>query len=405
MSEGHAKYSPSGAHRWMRCPGSLKAEEGLPDSSTIWADKGTVQHHVSAQCLEQNLEADAFTGVLYTPESGIGIQHDVLFDQDLAADAQTYIDQIRAASAGAERWIEWKVDFSALIQEIDQFGTVDAAIAHSRELQIRDAKFGVTPVSAEENEQLQIYALAALFDLERFGYEFERVRLAIHQPKVSEEPDEWVIEVAQLHDFLDRLREAVARTKAPDAPRIAGPKQCQWCKAKGMCPEYDAYTHAVVEYDRGNVTVAHPSSYDNQTLGEKGVMLDLVEAWIKAARAEIERRLLDGQVVPGHKLVRGKKGNRAWVDADQVEKLMKDSFRLKTDEMYERSLISPAAAEKLLKKASPKRWERLQELIGQADGKISVALISDKRPEYVPSDEVDSMFESLAAPVAHQSQE
>jgi hypothetical protein len=301
--------------------------------------------------------------------------------------------------------VEQRIDFSELIDEPNQFGTGDAVIIREDEFDVRDAKFGVMPVSAEENEQLQIYAAGVLHDLEKFGFEFERVRMAIHQPKVSEEPDEWVIEVAQLHDFVDRLKEAVAATKAPDAPRIPGPKQCQWCKAKGMCKEYDAYTHAVVEYEPRNVTVAHPSSYDNQTLGEKGVMLDLVEEWIKAARAEIERRLFDGQHIPGHKLVRGKKGNRAWVDTTQVEKLMKESFRLKVDEMYERSLISPAQAEKLLKKEYPKRWDRLQELIGQADGKISVALISDKRPEYVPNDEVDSMFESLAAPVAHQSQE
>ena len=42
MSEAnHAKMSPSGAHRWMRCPASLLLEQTLPDTSSKYADEGT----------------------------------------------------------------------------------------------------------------------------------------------------------------------------------------------------------------------------------------------------------------------------------------------------------------------------------------------------------------------------
>jgi hypothetical protein len=104
----------------------------------------------------------------------------------------------------------------------------------------------------------------------------------------------------------------------------------------------------------------------------------LVEDWCRAVRAEVERRLLAGKDVEGFKLVTGKKGNRQWADGPTVENLFK-SFRLKQNEMYKFDLISPTAAEKLLKD-NPKRWSKVQEHITQSDGKPSVAPASDKRP-------------------------
>jgi hypothetical protein len=47
--------------------------------------------------------------------------------------------------------------------------------------------------------------------------------------------------------------------------------------------------------------------------------------------------------------------------------------------MYDRSLISPTTAEKVLK-TSPKRWEKAQSLITRSEGKKSVAPVTDKRP-------------------------
>ena len=109
--------------------------------------------------------------------------------------------------------------------------------------------------------------------------------------------------------------------------------------------------------------------------------VDLVEQWCKAVRAEVESRLLQGQEVPGYKLVQGKRGARAWTSAEEAEAILK-SMRLKQDEMYDLKLISPTTAEKVLKE-SPKRWNRIAPLISQSEGKPSVAPESDKRPALV----------------------
>jgi hypothetical protein len=103
----------------------------------------------------------------------------------------------------------------------------------------------------------------------------------------------------------------------------------------------------------------------------------LVEDWCKGVRAEVERRLLAGQKIDGFKLVEGRKGNRKWANEAEVEALFK-SFRLRGDDMYDRSLISPTKAEKLFKN-NPKRWEKVEALTSRSDGKPSVAFASDKR--------------------------
>ena len=82
--------------------------------------------------------------------------------------------------------------------------------------------------------------------------------------------------------------------------------------------------------------------------------VDLIEDWCKAVRAEVENRLASGQEVPGYKLVAGKRGNRAWGDPVAVEDLLKNRFRLKTEEMYDFKLISPTSAEKLAPKLDKK---------------------------------------------------
>ena len=46
----HAKLSASGAHRWMACPGSVAAEDGLPDKSSSFAEEGTIAHDVMEKC-------------------------------------------------------------------------------------------------------------------------------------------------------------------------------------------------------------------------------------------------------------------------------------------------------------------------------------------------------------------
>ena len=70
---------------------------------------------------------------------------------------------------------------------------------------------------------------------------------------------------------------------------------------------------------------------------------------------------------------------------------MKEVYRLKVEEMYDLSLISPTSAEKLAKAKviGPRQWPKLQQLITQSSGKPSVAPATDSRPALTLTPAVD----------------
>lgn len=133
------------------------------------------------------------------------------------------------------------------------------------------------------------------------------------------------------------------------------------------------------------------------TLSQKMDAVPIIESWLKAVRAEVERHLLAGEEIDGYKLVKGKQGNRDWTSEDTVELMLK-SFRLKNEDKYNFKLKSPTQLEGLAelpvkegakpKKAKEgeapkpiktKQWIKLQELITRAEAKLSVAPATDPR--------------------------
>ena len=383
----HVRYSPSGADGWMNCP----QWESDPTGSK-YADEGTVAHHIAAKCLLNGHEADAHTGEVYNELSEIGIHSTVTVTQDMAEHVQVYVDSIRNAAADGLLQVEQKIDYSAVAGVPGQFGTGDAVILRTTRFDIRDLKFGRGhKVFAENNKQLQIYALGKLLELEDLGFEFEDVCIAIHQPRLDH-LDEWIVPVADLKAFGEEVRAAIAVVNSEDRPYNPGEKQCQWCARKATCPALAAKVAEDVGIDFENLD--EPLVPETPAvLAQKMAAIDLIEDWCKAVRAKVEGTLLSGHPVPGWKLVEGKRGARAWSDETLVEQTLK-AMRLKLDEMYNFKLVSPAQAEKLLK-GSPRRWARVKDYVTQSAGKPSVAPASDKRPEYSVADSFDNLTEEV----------
>ena len=369
----HAQLSPSSAVRWMSCPGSVRMCEGIPDTSSDASLEGTMMHTVSAHCLTRGTDAAGYVGVT-DPETGLILQ------AEQAEAIQTYVDTVRdiVVTTGGELLIEQRLSIWHMTGEEDAHGTADAVILTMDELIVIDAKFGRgVAVDAEENPQLMMYAAAAYVEHE-LAYDFERVRMMIVQPRLNASP-EWTIPVPKLDNFMAEVQFSAELTRQADAPLVPSAKGCQWCRAKATCPAITA--RIMDDFD----TVV-PETADEHDLARIMANADMIEKWVKAVRAEVERRLLAGEPVHGYKLVQGKKGNRQWVDSDEAEATLK-LMRVKHDQMYDYKLASPTSIEKLFKAGAvgPRQWTRIQDLITQSEGQPSVAPESDKRPALVTS--------------------
>ena len=369
----HAQLSPSSAVRWMTCPGSVRMCEGIPDTSSDASLEGTMMHTVASHCLSRGTDAAGYVGVT-DPETGLILQ------AEQAQAVQTYVDTVRdiCETTGGKLLVEQRLSIWHMTGEEDAHGTADAVILTMDELIVIDAKFGRgVAVDAEENPQLMMYAAAAYVEHE-LAYDFRRVRMMIVQPRLNASP-EWTIPVTELNEFMEEVQFSAELTRQPDAPLVPSAKGCQWCRAKATCP---AITNRIMD----DFDTVVPETADERDLARIMANADMIEKWVKAVRAEVERRLLAGEPVSGYKLVQGKKGNRQWADPDAAEETLK-SMRIKHDQMYDYKLASPTSIEKLAKAGDvgPRQWAKIQDLITQSEGQPSVAPESDKRPALVTS--------------------
>lgn len=325
----------STAKRVIHCPASVQLAAKMPSGrSNSYADKGTLLHNAIALLLSNpNATPESLLGMTYKDET--------LTHEDLETKIQpalAYLDELDPSGA-ADMAVEAEVSFPDLP---GVFGSCDLLMRVDDTAIVLDWKFGDgVIVDAEDNYQLLFYAAAAMVT-ERTSWVFTgatEVVLAIVQP-----PDmrPWRMSMTEFKnrvmDFRYKLNKAVDIAQKPDAPLAVG-DWCKWCPGKALCPEMTGAVDRALRVDLQALPLEKIGTY----LAEA----DVLEDWIKDLRALALTSLENGVKVPGYKLV-AKRGQRKWVNEDGAKEALLE-YLPKSDVMEE-SLISPAVAEKLLKK-------------------------------------------------------
>lgn len=149
----------------------------------------------------------------------------------------------------------------------------------------------------------------------------------------------------------------------------ASEKACRWCLAAPKCPLLAQKAQVMAK------KVFTPGlPYNPASLADTLDFLPLWEAYIKNVREFAYSEAEKGVEIPGHKLVE-KVARRKWRNEDEVAQSLMPL--IENDDLYERKLISPAAAEKLLSKEERAKLAEL--VVKESSGHVLVPE-SDKRP-------------------------
>lgn len=321
----------STAKRVINCPGSVALSATMPPKpSSKYADEGTLLHDAIAQVLGKYVSPESLLGMTY--------QDQVLTQELIDNKLHVALDLLGVFDPKLEMdyAVETEVNFGDFLPDV--FGSCDLLGRIGNRAIVLDWKFGDgVAVTAEENEQLLFYAAAAM-RTPSVSWVFEgvtEIECVIIQPPMIKR---WVTTVERVKQFEQQLLQAVKASQKKDAPIEVG-EHCRWCSAKPICP---AMTGAV---DRA--LQLQMASLDAEKIGGYLKNCDLLEQWITDLRALAHQMIESDTPVPGWKLV-AKRATRQWVAEDVATDVL--SKVVPDTDLFVTKLISPAQAEKVLKK-------------------------------------------------------
>ena len=387
----HARLSPSGAHRWLECPGSVTLEADYPeDIVSEFAEYGTAGHMLGEMCLKQKRPAKYFRDLVLN--RSINFPDGFQVDDEMIDAVQTYVDYCNDLP-GKVKMVERKVDFSNWVPE--GFGTADYINIHDTGrgekniITVVDLKMGKgVKVDSKNNPQGMLYALGVVHDPKLVRSSSDIVNIVIVQPRLDH-ISEWKIRVTDLLKWA----EDVVRRKAGEAWTgqlnfNPGDKQCRFCKASATCKalaEQSLQTAMDIFTDiptTGDLKQIH--TLCNSEVAQLLPRLDEISNWIKSLKAFAFEQLEQGFSIEGYKLVKGRAGNRKWVDEKLVEDRMR-SLGFNRKQLYKEVMITPAVADRMLK-AQKISTTQISQLYNQAEGKPTITDSADPREEIVPAD-------------------
>jgi len=322
---------PSSAARWIACPASARLSENVPyEPAGEAAQIGTAIHALSELCWQLDQDPESYVGkiiegIKITPEN--------------AAFARAHVETVSnlKQELGTVKVEQYGVAYESLAAKVGGTADVVAYNLNQSIMEIADLKTGRMWVDAD-SAQMKIYALGVMRKLVKT---FDTVRLTIVQPQAG---------VNRTHEMtgdelfawgetvlVPAIKAAVLGSTEPTPSKDA----CQYCPAKMICP---AQTKALAEVP---VTMDVKALTPDQ-MADLLDKADLIEDFIAALRKQATKTLEAGGVLRGWQMA-PKRATRAWSKEADAAQVLRDCG-IPENQIFETSIITPAAADKLLGK-------------------------------------------------------
>lgn len=428
----HARLSPSN-HRWPYCPGSIREESKYPDISSEAAIDGTGSHLLLEMCITNNVSAEHYI------DQYIGTNHPQkltgwLADQERCKRVQVCLDYIERRKKELQK--KYLVDCEIIIESEsksnpgqyfnrnDWWGTCDITIkvilkesGLTAFLEIIDYKDGRGYVSEKWNSQLVSYLFGKIIEIGEIEpgalIPYTGMRMTIIQPKTdtpirymcSTNPDDNLNRESLMFE-IKRLSVCAKDTDNPEAVLIFG-KHCEWCKHNskrgGSCTAEIEKSTEVIESITNDISILNHenliesmikalSDIKSITPENLSKILDS-EAGFNAVFQKVKEEIIDrlnmGEEIPGYAMVPGK-AKKVWnFDFDTIAKKLK-SKRLKKDQIFPSTLITPAAILKHPDLTDIQKQKIKEDLISEVTGKNVL-----KKVAYKKEKNIDEMFKTV----------
>jgi len=350
----------STAKRVLNCPGSVALVAQMPPQAEnkFMAD-GTALHS-AVDLLVNDGDASAYS-LLGKTFNGVVLDEDHCEKLKTALALLDEVDPLEQMTFNTET----RVGFGDLLPGV--FGSTDLIGRIANRAIVLDWKFGDgVAVTAEQNEQLMFYAAAAM-RTPSAAWAFDgatEIECVIVQPPMVRR---WVTTPERIRQFERDLVQAVKQSSLPDARLMAG-DHCRFCTAKPICPEMTGAADRAIAVKIDNL--------DKNLISDYLKNADLLETWITSLRELALSMLESGARLPDYKLV-AKRAIRQWTDEDKA-KVALFALGLKESEVLETSVISPAKAEKALKK---RKIALPVDVVVAVSSGNTLASVDDPRPE------------------------
>lgn len=384
----HALLSASGSSRWLKCTPSAQLESTYPNTTSIFAEEGTLAHELSEMKLRYWFETNGNEPVLAASIRKLKADHPMLYNEKMDGYTDQYVNYVREQFAEAqerdkyaEAFTEVRVDLTKYVPE--GFGTVDNAIIGGSVLDIIDLKYGKgVRVSAVDNSQLKLYALGAL-EAYSVLFDIETVRLHIHQPRLDA-VSVFELSAAELISWGHLyVMPKAAEAMAGNGELVTG-DHCGFCKAKHRCAALAKEAEAVAQLD-----FADPRVLTDEQVLDVYAKADRLTRWLSSLGDFLLTEALGGKVWEGYKLVEGRSNRQISDKAAAITRL--EATDLKPADYMKSELQGITALEKTLGKKSFETV--LGPLITKAPGKPTLVSEDDKRPAYDPTASAASDFD------------